>query len=462
MQSQKLRVTLFLVLILACSSVRLQESGWFWQNPLPQSNNLWDAQAFDVNTVIEVDEISTVIKITDENKNWTIHNYTGETLTSSSLIYNEIEIYPIPSITDSASVYFFAYKPSVSSIEDSVISTFSPTEDSAYCRAVAVDGNDNIYAGYHRPKKGYAVIFKSTDSGVTWDTVWFGSGSFVSTIFIASNDYLFAGQYLCANVIRSTDGGITWDTCLTFKDDKSLLWQIAEDTLRNLFIGEYSFTDTGIYRATIWKSTNHGTSWDTIFYDPNSLHIHITAVDPYTNYIYASSDVSPGPGRKYSFLRSTDGGSTWDTLAKRPYTGIAFSPNYRILGDDFTSYPNSDIFITANDTDFISVHTELGAWTRMIRKIGDNYYAGFFLAGYTGELHLLVSNDEGQTWSIAKNYHMGYPAHILHIADKAVDGWIYYTYVDSLSPHGRLRKFRETVFAPEETTAVRPNSFFLS
>jgi hypothetical protein len=50
----------FLFIILYSSTIYSQ--GWFWQNPLPQGNHLYDIFVFDENTAIAVGHSSTVIK----------------------------------------------------------------------------------------------------------------------------------------------------------------------------------------------------------------------------------------------------------------------------------------------------------------------------------------------------------------------------------------------------------------
>lgn len=195
------------------------------------------------------------------------------------------------------------------------------------CVIVAVDNNGYIYANHMK------YIIKSIDTAATWDTIYDGSNnpSYPFSIFIPSNNYVYLGYVRNKNVLRSTDGGSTWDTSLVFKDDTSTMWYMAEDTLSNLFIAEYSGGDGTDHRATLWKSADNGASWDTVYRNPEERHMHLVGVDPYTNYVYAST------GEAGVFVRSTDGGTSWDTLQTGPgakYTAIEFSPNHRILGED--------------------------------------------------------------------------------------------------------------------------------
>src|SRR5215469_10757268 len=45
--------------------------GWFWQNPLPQGNNLWSVAALDASTFIAVGEFGTILRTSDGGTTWT-------------------------------------------------------------------------------------------------------------------------------------------------------------------------------------------------------------------------------------------------------------------------------------------------------------------------------------------------------------------------------------------------------
>jgi hypothetical protein len=309
------------------------------------------------------------------------------------------------------------------------------------CVAVAIDNNGYIYANHSK------YIIKSADTAATWDTIYDGSNnpSFPFSIFVASNGYIYAGYDRNKNVLRSTDAGSSWDTCLTFQDDISCMWYMAEDTLGNLFIAEYSGGDGSERRATLWRSTDSGANWDTVYRNPQDRHMHLVGVDPYTNYVYAST------GEKGFFVRSTDGGTSWNLLqtgSGAKYTAIEFSPGRRILGQDQIY---SSIVITSNDRDFTTVYTPfISGQLYIMRRIGDDYYAALTPSkGQESSLQILVSSDQGLHWTIAKDYRSGFPSQILHIARNTVEGWAYFAYrtVDIV---WRLAKFTDAIFVPEE------------
>jgi hypothetical protein len=54
------------------SSASLAQSGWFWQNPLPQGNPLIAVSFVDANTGTAVGEYGTILRTTDGGATWTL------------------------------------------------------------------------------------------------------------------------------------------------------------------------------------------------------------------------------------------------------------------------------------------------------------------------------------------------------------------------------------------------------
>ena len=69
---------LLLLQVCACSEgpvdppvpVPQKSSAWFWQNPLPQENNLLYVFFFDANTGVAVGEDGTILRTTDSGATW--------------------------------------------------------------------------------------------------------------------------------------------------------------------------------------------------------------------------------------------------------------------------------------------------------------------------------------------------------------------------------------------------------
>ena len=56
------------------TSASFAQSGWFWQNPLPQGNPLLAAAALDANTVVAVGDFGTILRSTDGGASWTLQS----------------------------------------------------------------------------------------------------------------------------------------------------------------------------------------------------------------------------------------------------------------------------------------------------------------------------------------------------------------------------------------------------
>src|SRR3989304_4042024 len=58
------------VIVILFSPTTLAQSGWVWQNPLPQTNNLWDADFVNSDVGWAVGEGGTIIKTTNGGVSW--------------------------------------------------------------------------------------------------------------------------------------------------------------------------------------------------------------------------------------------------------------------------------------------------------------------------------------------------------------------------------------------------------
>ena len=74
---KKLFYTSFTI-ILVVSSLLYSQQGWFWQNPIPQGNHLFDISFFNENIGYAVGFAGTVIKTTNGGTNW-VNQFIGVT-----------------------------------------------------------------------------------------------------------------------------------------------------------------------------------------------------------------------------------------------------------------------------------------------------------------------------------------------------------------------------------------------
>ncbi|MBK6482953.1 MAG: T9SS type A sorting domain-containing protein [Chitinophagaceae bacterium] len=177
---------------------------------------------------------------------------------------------------------------------------------------------NTIYAG------GNQDILQSTDAGATWTVLknnLCGAGR-ISIETTAANPLVIYALCVNGTLSRSADGGATWVTksspsgAATFYGYYDLVLECADANADNLLAG-------GLYVA---KSTNGGTSWQTI-----------SSWSPYTaaNYVHADNhDLKFLPGSTQTIFSGNDGGifksvnqgTSWTDLS----SGLRLAQIYRL------------------------------------------------------------------------------------------------------------------------------------
>lgn len=213
---------------------------------------------------------------------------------------------------------------------------------------------------YVGTERGYLLV--SEDDAKTWQEIYPPEGvqptGTIYGLFVDSQGIIYASPWAAegdnkkynvrGRVVESRDRGATWSETIQFQWPTGVAWRITEDSLGNVFVGEYSAAiqnaTTPPYTGNIWRRKNHGNSGETfeiVYSNPNENpdtalnHVHFVGVDPFTDDIYATI----GDGGVGRFVRSKQHGDsgTWETLERgvdAQYTAIVFTPNYLILGQD--------------------------------------------------------------------------------------------------------------------------------
>jgi photosystem II stability/assembly factor-like uncharacterized protein len=176
------------------------------------------------------------------------------------------------------------------------------------------------------PNTGWAIaggtyrgVFKTTNSGLTWDSLY-GENIAYSTIGFFNESLGFLGTVSDQTNIsfrRSSDGGITWEavTNIPVPYPRGICGiQILGDSL--LFaVGEYSQFPTFI------KTTDRGNTWSS--YDMSFLAKGLTAVyflNRDTGFVVGHNGVNYN-NAKAVVLKTNNGGLNWKTIYESPNLG---------------------------------------------------------------------------------------------------------------------------------------------
>ena len=236
-------------------------TSWQWQYPKPQGNTLRDIYVFSKDTVVAVGDLGTVIKTTDGGINWDVRHHAGGT---------DIDLYSV-CFTDKFNGW------SVGGI----------------------------------PYSNKSVLLNTTDGGESWTEVKVDMKSQIDTTlpllavyFVDKDTGIAVGED--GVVLRTTDGGNNWDI--------QKMDNYIGAYLDIFFLNAITFTDkntgfivgSGYYGNEIYMTTDCGRSWQwneqIIMPKIYSGFYDIQFVDKNNGFIAGDFSV---------FLKTTDGGNTW-------------------------------------------------------------------------------------------------------------------------------------------------------
>jgi len=153
----------------------------------------------------------------------------------------------------------------------------------------------------------------------------------------------------------------------------------------------------------LWKTTNNGGTWTCLTDDNNVLGVSsIIIPSDYatSNTIYiGTGDRDAWDNRSIGVLKSTDGGSTWNT------TGLTFTLQNGEMVNKMILDPNNNNTIIAATTDGVYKTTNGGTtWSTQLSNISFidlEYKPGSFstLYGATKNGYIYVSTNSGSTWT---------------------------------------------------------------
>jgi len=149
---------------------------------------------------------------------------------------------------------------------------------------------------------GNGGIYKSTDNGINWTKLRYGSGTkpvLRNFHFVNENKGYVTGMY--GAVLRTNDGGITYDSLNVGNYDLFSLYFINEN------LGFVGGAD-----GALFKTTDGGNSWNKLDIGTQGYIYNIYFADNFNGII---------TGSKGTLKRTTDGGNTWYNIPNTIITG---------------------------------------------------------------------------------------------------------------------------------------------
>lgn len=262
-------------------------------------------------------------------------------------------------------------------------------------RDIGIGDDSTIYVVGNNGK-----ITKSTDDGTTWNSIVVGYKSMQQCVHFSDSLHGWAGDDL-GHVFHTADGGQSWSTD-NFTIDISGVFGINDDTafalnttwVRKTYDGGVTWTGTnlhvglyGIFFPTPesgWVVGDNGTIFHTTDYGTTWTAISSAGSDPYYDIWFTDSLhgwIVGGSGS--SVRRTSDGGNTWPTIYSAGNTGFGTIHFYDTLNGVMTS----GFYFTMNGGPLSVTHDGGYTWTA--------YNSGGTDAILTDPIHGVIASGNG-------------------------------------------------------------------
>ncbi len=273
--------------------VSFSQSGWFWQNPLPQGSTLNSVKFIDSQTGFAVGNIGAILKTTNAGENWSLYN---------SNFMNDIY-----SISFSDANTGFAV-----GSDGLMVKT---TNSGISWQKISIGTNDTLLSIYFfNSVTGYisgvsGIIFKTADGGNNWSEQTSGTTIKLNCVYFIDSDKGFIGAD--SKLLRTTNGGNSWNV----SDFPGIINSIS-------FINDNTGFSVGSISNTtrdLRKTTNGGGTW-------LPVSLPLTPALNEIQFINSSTGFICGNGN--TFFKTTNSGTNWILDNTISNDGFAFNSVY--------------------------------------------------------------------------------------------------------------------------------------
>ena len=362
-----MKKTVFQVFVfLAFALYVYAQEGWYWSQPMPQGNDLFDVEIVNGNSVVAAGEYGTIMRTTD-GVQWDVQHRVANSMD------------PIYSVDFTDALTGWAVGGNYSSgllikTEDGGetwqrVQTFNGTTEKLFF----ADADHGCIIG----DDWDPIVFYTHNGGENWNRVDLAYDGDLNDVWFSNADkgWIGGGSWSAGYLLQSTDGGMTWDMKVDGLDNEVNTIFFLNDNL-----GWFAGGDGMVY-----KTTDGGDEWKQVASGDIYDYQDICFADE--NHGWAASD--------YGFLYfTTDGGSTWNRIEEDgdlDFNGVTFSDpdNGWVVGD------GGRILHTINGGDTWDVMAGgQSSWLKTAWFFDDN--TGLIGGTETGTIR--KTTDGGQSW----------------------------------------------------------------
>ncbi|MGM9455263.1 WD40/YVTN/BNR-like repeat-containing protein [Legionella bozemanae] len=191
--------------------------------------------------------------------------------------------------------------PKIRATENQLKNFTSTTLSKGWFEHLSVVNTNIFYAsGINLVNKSPYSFYKSTDGGLTWDSM---KTPFSTSISVINKDILYVGS-LKFGVGKTVDGGKTWSPTNLSNVDILQVQALDSNSV-------YALTSNKIgFGGSLFQTNDGGTTWKKIYSSIWTVPLTFYAVNSKIIYL----GLSHGFINNSKILKTTDGGISWDTV----------------------------------------------------------------------------------------------------------------------------------------------------
>ncbi|MFW9884735.1 MAG: WD40/YVTN/BNR-like repeat-containing protein [Candidatus Thorarchaeota archaeon] len=324
--------TVYVAAVEGTGTFRTDDAGgsWFYLDGGGINHSFTDeirVSPHDSNTVWQIADIGQIFITNNKGTNWTTkyHPQHGYGFRYSSV--HTIESAP----SDAAIIYAIKSGWGPFRSDDGGLSwDFLATSEVDYSYTIAIHpfDPDTVYSGYNpKPFQDWAMVRKSTDGGMTWETVLNVTGSNgITSVAIDPNspNVVYAGSIgkNGGEVYKTIDGGLNW---AKLNDNFTMSTVMAQPQLV-VDPSNPAIAYIGTWLGGTWKTVDAGATWGLLGTAPASATA--IKIDPQnSNTLYLADRSTP------TVWKSVDAGDTWFDIADFTADGAFLVNNLFVDGD---------------------------------------------------------------------------------------------------------------------------------
>jgi len=346
-------------LVLADAQTSPLSGPWYWRNPLPAGDPLWEIVFDDVDHGWAVGDHGVIVRTTDGGASWSLQD-SGVLVTLRDV--------------------WFADGVNGWAVGDFGTILRTTNGGASWVRQISGTTENLMGVSFADAPNGWAVggggtVLHTTNGGTTWTPQTSGVSVYLLSVYAVSPTTACAVG-TAGNIRHTTDGGANW-TPQTSGTAGYLECVWFTDSAHGWAVGE---------SGTILVTSNGGTTWTPQTSNTTSPLISVQFVDALNGWTCG-----------LSAIRTTDdGGLTWDTVTSPVMGGIWAALSFPDASHGrITSYSDGDIYYTDNRGTTWQRESEgpLTSFSDVNFPDGTHGWA----VGSSGTI--LASTDGGRTWT---------------------------------------------------------------